>query len=78
MELSVRTVLKPLGGVTGVFVSSVLSFILLNPFQNQFSCLPQNTSPQNEIRDWNKIPENFVNGVQDRMGLFITSPTSNL
>ena len=51
MELSVRTVLKPLGGVTGVFVSSVLSFILLNPFQNQFSCLPQNTSPQNEIRD---------------------------
>ena len=56
-------VLKPLGGVTGFFVSSVLS-----PWTpcKPISCLSQNTSwkdqesSQNEIRDWNKIPENFA------------------
>ena len=55
-----RTVLKPLGGVTGVFVSRA------QPYPNQFSCLSQNTlwkdqeSPQKELRDWNKISENFA------------------
>ena len=48
-----RIVLKPLGGVTGVFVSP--SFFLTLP--NQFSCLSQNNlwkdqeSPQNGYRD---------------------------
>ena len=57
MEGHLRTVLKPLGGVTGVFLSPVLIPHSSQPLPNQFSCLPQNTSwkdqesPQNEIRD---------------------------
>ena len=51
------TVLKPLGGVTGVFVSPVLIPHSSQPLRNQFSCLSQNTlwkdqeSRQNGIRD---------------------------
>ena len=60
-EGHLRTVLKPLGGVTEVFLSPVLIPHSSLPLPNQFSCLSQNTlwkdqeSPQNEIRDWNKI-----------------------
>ena len=61
-----RTLLKPLGGVTGVFLSRLLIPHSSQPLPNQCSCLSQNTlwkdqeSPQNEIRDWNKITENFT------------------
>ena len=61
-----RTVLKPLGGVTGVFLSPVLIPHSSQPLPNQFSCLSQNTlwkdqeSPQNEIRGRNKLTENFA------------------
>ena len=56
-EGHLRTVLKPLGGVTGVFLSPVLIPHSSQPLPKQFSCLSQNTlwkdqeSPQNEIRD---------------------------
>ena len=65
-EGHLRTVLKPLGGVTGVFLCPVLITYSSQPLPNQFPCLSQNTlskdqeSPQNEIRDWNKITENFA------------------
>ena len=58
------------------------------PPPNQFSCLSQNTSqedqesPQNKLHYWNKIPENFagivVNGAKERLSLFITLPMPNL
>ena len=83
-----RTVSKPLGGVTGFFLSPVLIPHSSQPIPNQFSRLSQNTlyknqeSPQNQLRKWNKIPDNFArngnNGVQDRLTLFITLPTPNL
>ena len=38
-----RTVLNPLGGVTGVFVSPVLIPHSSQPLPNQFPCLSQNT-----------------------------------
>ena len=56
-----RTVLKPLGGVTGVYVSPMLIPHSSQPHPNQFSCLSQNILySQNELRDWNKIPENLA------------------
>ena len=44
-----RTVLKPFGGVTVVFVVPGSSLILLNPFQTNFSVYQE--SPQNGLRD---------------------------
>ena len=38
-----RAVLKPLGRVTGVFLSPVLIPYSSQPLPNQFSCLSQNT-----------------------------------
>ena len=82
-----RTVLKPLGGVTGVFAYPVLIPHSYQPHPNQFSCLLQNTlwkdqeSPQNELRDWKKIrkfrtePLLMVYKIDS---LFITLPTPNL
>ena len=48
------------------FVSPVLIPHSSQPLPNQFSCLSQNTlekdqeSPQNELRNWNKKPDNFA------------------
>ena len=37
-----RTVLKPLGGVTGVYVSPMIIPHSSKPHPNQFSCISQN------------------------------------
>ena len=82
-----RTVLKPLGGVTGVFAYPVLIPHSYQPHPNQFSCLLQNTlwkdqeSPQNELRDWKKIRKFCTEPllmVYKIDSLFITLPTPNL
>ena len=75
-----RTVLRPLGGVTGVFVYPVLIPHSYQPHPNQFSCLLQNTlwkdqeSPQNELVIGKKYPKilhgTVVNGVQDRQSVY--------
>ena len=68
----------PRWGDWGLFLSPVIIPHFSQPLANQFSCLSQNTlwkdqeSPQNELRDRSKITETAVNGVQDRMSLFIT------
>ena len=56
-ERHLCTVLKPLGGLTGVFLSPVFIPHSSQPLPNQFSCSSQNTlwkdqeTPENEIRD---------------------------
>ena len=82
-----RTVLKPLGGVTGVFAYPVLIPHSYQPPPIQFSCLLQNTlwkdqeSPQNELRDWKKIRKFCTEPllmVYKIDSLSITLPTPNL
>ena len=82
-----RTVLKPLGGETVVFVALGSSLILLNPFQNNFSVyqktlygkaknLPK-TDFVIETKYLKIVHGTVVNGVHGRMSLFITLPTPN-
>ena len=53
-------------GDWGFCILAMLIHHSSQPPPNQFSCLSQNTlqqdqeSPQNELHDWNKIPENFA------------------
>ena len=78
-----RTVLKPLGGVTGVFVSPVLIPIQTN-FPVYHKILYRKT--KNLLKKSFVIGTKYleildgtvVNGVQDRLSLLTTLPTPNL
>ena len=74
-----RTVLKPFGGVTVVFVVLGSSLILLNPFQTKFLFLKNllKTGFVIEKKYLKIVHGAVVNGVQGRMSLFITLPTPN-
>ena len=82
-----RTVLKPFGGVTVVFVVLGSSLILLNPFQTNFSVYQKTlygkaknllkTDFVIETKYLKIVHGTVVNGVQGRMSLFITLPTPN-
>ena len=83
-----RTVLKSFGVVTVVFVVLGSSLILLNPFQTNFSVHQEALygKTKNLLKTgfvtktkYLKIVRHVtvVNGVQGRMGLFITLPTPN-
>ena len=74
-----RTVLKPFGGVTVVFVVLGSSLILLNPFQTKFLFIKNLLKTGFVIETkYLKIAHGaVVNGVQGRVSLFITLPTPN-
>ena len=82
------TVLKPLGGVTGVLYLLCSSLILLNPIQTNFLVYHKilYAKTKNLLRTSFLIGTKYlkilhgtvVNGVQDRLSLFIILPTPNL
>ena len=74
-----RTVLKPFGGVTVVFVVLGSSLILLNPLQTKFLFIKNLLKTGFVIETkYLKIAHGaVVNGVQGRVSLFITLPTPN-
>ena len=69
-----RTVLKPFGGVTVVFVVLGSSLILLNPLQTKFLFIKNllKTGFVIETKYLRIVHGTVVNGVQGRMSLFIT------
>ena len=82
-----RTVLKPFGGVTVVFVVLGSSLILLNPFQTNCSVYQKSLygKTKNFLKTGFAIETKYlkivhgtvVNGVQSRKSPFITLPTPN-
>ena len=80
-----RTVLKPFGGVTVVFVVLGSSLIFLNPFQTNFSVHQKTLYGKTknllqtgfviEVKYLNIVHGTVINGVQGRVSLFITLPT---
>ena len=82
-----RTVLKPLGGVTVVFVVLGSFLILLDPFQT--NCYVYHKTLYGKTKNHLKmgfvietkylriVHGNIVNGVEGRMSLFITLPMPN-
>ena len=82
-----RIVLKPPGGVTEVLHLLCSSVILLNPFQTNFPVYRKILygKTKNLLKTSFVIGTKYlkffhgtvVNGVQDRLNLFITLPTPN-
>ena len=74
-----RTVSKPFGEVTVVFVVLCSSLILLNPFQTNFLFIKNllKTGFVIETKYLKIVHGTVVNGVQGRVSLFITLPTPN-
>ena len=76
-----RTVLKPFGGVTVVFVVLGSSLILLNPLQTKFlfikNLLKTGFVIETKYGNLKIVHGAVVNGVQGRVSLFITLPTPN-